>query len=592
MSDPHGCPVTESESDGGADAAPRSRIERIVAAGRLVIIFGCLLAFSLDPSGSGVLGRVGVSLLAGYLAYVLAIIVHVWLGRVPTHRWRVADQALDVTVGILLLALTGGTSSPFFAYLSFPILFATLRWRWRGALAAGVPTTVAFVMLGAVELYQAAPLEIDSFTMRSVFLGAVTGLLCSIGAYEQRVRRTMRAIALWNPPSGNDDGDIATLLGTAGALVGARRAVLAWTNRGDPALHMAFWTGVDVRCWEETAAGLDDLIAEAYAAIDFLGHDVATPAAPVIWLANGRLNQQRGIRAVSARLQARFAMRSVIAVRLHGELVRGRLFLLDVPSLTSDDLLMGGLVARRVQGRLEARLTARQLAAAAAAEERMQLARNIHDGALQALTGIRLELEAARRLFPTQPEAAEASLQELHDIVTSEHRTLRRLVSRLQRAESMTSEPDESISELIAALVTRIERQWNVRVRILIPILDAHLANVPPSVMGEAYQVLLEALVNAARHAHATTLTVSLRVDRRSIRMTIADDGEGFPFTGRHDLARLIRYDMGPAVLRDRVAALTGTLVIESTRQGSRLDISIPFAPAPGRVAPASSTER
>jgi signal transduction histidine kinase len=413
-----------------------------------------------------------------------------------------------------------------------------------------------------------------------------------MGAYEQRVRRTMRAIALWNPPSGNDDADVATVLGTAGELVGARRAVLAWTNRGDATLHMAFWTGADVHCWDETEERLDDLIADRFAAIDFLAHDATAPTSPVIWLANGRLNQQRGVRAVSAALQARFAMRSVIAVRLHGELVQGRLFLLDVPSLTSDDLLMGGLVARRVQGRLEARLTARQLAAAAAAEERMQLARNIHDGALQALTGIRLQLEAARRLLITQPEAAELSLQELHDIITSEHRTLRRLVSRLQRAEAMTSEPDESMSELIAALVARIERQWNVRVQVLAPILDAHLANVPPSVMGEAYHILREALVNAARHAQATTLTVSLRVDTRSVRMTIADDGEGFPFTGRHDLARLIRYDMGPAVLRDRVAALTGTLVIESTRQGSRLDISIPFAPAPGRVAPASSTER
>jgi signal transduction histidine kinase len=109
--------------------------------------------------------------------------------------------------------------------------------------------------------------------------------------------------------------------------------------------------------------------------------------------------------------------------------------------------------------------------------------------------------------------------------------------------------------------------------------------------MGEVYHILREALVNAARHAHATTITVSLRVDRRGIRMTVADDGEGFPFTGRHDLARLIRYDMGPTVLRERVAALAGTLVIESSRHGARLDIGIPFAAA-AQPARASSTER
>jgi signal transduction histidine kinase len=114
---------------------------------------------------------------------------------------------------------------------------------------------------------------------------------------------------------------------------------------------------------------------------------------------------------------------------------------------------------------------------------------------------------------------------------------------------------------------------------------------VPRSVIGEIYQILREALVNAASHAHATTVTVSIRIDDRAISMTIADDGEGFPFTGRHDLARLIRYDMGPTVLRERVAALTGLLTIESTRQGSRLEISIPLAPARPSLR-ASSTER
>ncbi len=590
MSDLYGRPLSEAEEVG--DTSPRSRVERIVAASRLVIILGCLLAFGLDPSGSGVLGWKGAALLAVYLFYVVVIAAQVWLGRAATHRWRVADQVLDGTVGILLLMLTGGANSPFFAYLSFPILFATLRWQWRGALAAGVPTTFAFVALGGLELYRAVPREVDSFVMRSVYLAAITGLLCYVGAYEQGVRRTMRAIALWNPPSGNDEAAIATLLETAAALVGARRAVLAWTDRGEQVLQMALWTRADLQCWEEPDATVDDLTAETFASIDFLGHDMASATAPIMWIANGQLHQDRRVRAVPSALQKRFAMRSVIALRLQGELVQGRLFLLDVPSLTSDDLLMGRLVARRVQGRLQARLTARQLASAAAAEERMQLARNIHDGALQALTGIRLQLEAARRILSSQPEAAEASLQELHDVITSEHRTLRRLVSRLQRAESMTAEPDENMSELITALVARIERQWNVQIRVVTPILDAHLANVPASIMGEVYQILREALVNAARHAHATTITVSLRVDRRAVRMSVADNGEGFAFTGRHDLARLIRYDMGPAVIRDRISVLTGTLVIESTRQGSRLDIGIPFAPAPGRVAPASSTER
>lgn len=574
------------------EASPRNRVERIIAVGRLVIILACLLAFRLDPSGSGLLPRIGSVLLGVYVLYLVGLVSHGWLGRAPTHRWRVADQALDASLGLILLVLTGGTSSAFFSYLSFPVLFAALRWQWRGALAAGAPITLAFISLGILELSRAAPFETDTFIMRSVYLGALTGLLCYIGAYEERVRRTMRAIALWHPPSGIDDADIEQLLEDAGRIVGARRVVLAWTEQGEHTLHMAFWTGASVRRWQEQNSSVDGLVGDALAQIDFLGYDVSVPSAPIMWISNGRLNQHRGTYAVPATVQERFAMRSVIAVRLHGQRLQGRLFLLDMASMTSDDLLAGGLLGRRVQGRLEARVSARELAVAAAAEERVLLARNVHDGALQALTGIRLQLEAARRLLLTQPAEAETMLQELEEVVLSEHSTLRRLVGRLQRAESTIAEPDEYLGDMIVTLALRIERQWNIRVKIVTPVVNEQLeAAVPRAVIGEVYQIVREALVNAARHAHATTVTVSVKIDERAISLTIADDGEGFPFTGRHDLARLIRYDMGPTVLRQRVAALEGLLTIESTRQGSRLDISIPITPARPSLR-ASSTER
>ena len=64
------------------------------------------------------------------------------------------------------------------------------------------------------------------------------------------------------------------------------------------------------------------------------------------------------------------------------------------------------------------------------------------------------------------------------------------------------------------------------------------------------------------------------------------------PFTGRHDLATSHSLDIGPAVLRERVAALNGMLVIESTRQGALLDIGIPFGAAPAPTVSSSSTER
>jgi signal transduction histidine kinase len=87
-------------------------------------------------------------------------------------------------------------------------------------------------------------------------------------------------------------------------------------------------------------------------------------------------------------------------------------------------------------------------------------------------------------------------------------------------------------------------------------------------------------------------VALSMTFEDRAVAMTIVDDGEGFPFTGRHGLNRLIRYDMGPTVLRERVAALDGQLTIESSPQGARLEISIPLTALTRLSARASCTER
>jgi len=579
--------------DGAGEYSSLSRVERIVAIGRLVIIPCCLLAFGFDPSGLSVLARIGFALLVGYFFYVVSVSIHVWLGHEPTHRWRIADQVLDGVVGFVLLVLTGGTSSPFFSYLSFPVFFATLRWQWPGALAAGGPILVAFVALAPLEIHRDALFEANAFIIRAVYLAALTGLLCYVAAYDQRARRAMVAAATWSPPSAVEPAGMGALFEAATAVLGAPRAVLVWSEDGERDLQVASWTGSDVEYSTVEGESPDDLVAGSIMHLDFLSRDVTRTTTPIVWIANGRSERQHVARAVSGDFQRRFGMRSVIAVRLRGTLVRGRLFFLDTRRMTSDDLMMASLLARQFEVHLEYGLTARKLAAAATAEERISLARNVHDGALQALTGIRLQLEAARRLIVTRPEEAAGILLELEDVIRAEHQTLRRLVTRLQRAESGVEDLEDNLADMITALVLRIERQWNVRVRLLTPIVNAQFeARASKNLIGEIYQIVREALVNAARHSRAKTVTLSITIQDRAVAMAVVDDGEGFPFTGRHDLDRLIRYDMGPTVLRERVAALNGRLTIDSSPQGARLEISIPLTPPARLSARASSTER
>jgi signal transduction histidine kinase len=82
--------------------------------------------------------------------------------------------------------------------------------------------------------------------------------------------------------------------------------------------------------------------------------------------------------------------------------------------------------------------------------------------------------------------------------------------------------------------------------------------------------------VNAARHTLASLVCVSMGFDGDWIRITVADNGQGFPFQGHFKDAELAERNVGPVMLRQRIAALDGTLAIHSSHEGARLEIGLP----------------
>jgi signal transduction histidine kinase len=95
--------------------------------------------------------------------------------------------------------------------------------------------------------------------------------------------------------------------------------------------------------------------------------------------------------------------------------------------------------------------------------------------------------------------------------------------------------------------------------------------------VNDVYFIVTEALFNVGRHAHASSVRVEMADDPRELRIVVADNGCGFPFLGRYDHAALIAKNIGPATLKERIVSLQGTLTIESTPNGARLEISIPL---------------
>jgi signal transduction histidine kinase len=61
------------------------------------------------------------------------------------------------------------------------------------------------------------------------------------------------------------------------------------------------------------------------------------------------------------------------------------------------------------------------------------------------------------------------------------------------------------------------------------------------------------------------------------VHIVVADDGRGFPFRGRYDLAALTKSALGPASLKARIVSLQGKLMIDSTECGTRLEFTLPL---------------
>jgi len=128
--------------------------------------------------------------------------------------------------------------------------------------------------------------------------------------------------------------------------------------------------------------------------------------------------------------------------------------------------------------------------------------------------------------------------------------------------------------DFIAGLVERFSRDTGIAVRFVSELEEVTL---PAATCSELVRVVQESLVNIRKHSEAQSAVVRFGAHNGSWKLVINDDGHGFPFAGRLTMSELNGTRRGPAVIKERVRAVGGDMVIESTPgQGSRLEITIP----------------
>jgi signal transduction histidine kinase len=235
------------------------------------------------------------------------------------------------------------------------------------------------------------------------------------------------------------------------------------------------------------------------------------------------------------------------------------------------------MVAHQVADRMDHFYLLQRTQHGAAMEERMRLARDLHDGVLQSLTGTALQLQTVGRLFVEDPQAARDRLQEIQHLLAEEQRDLRFFIQELRPRPLGSPQADSDLATRLSELSERIERHWGLQVEVKVPRMEVR---IPASLVREIYRLVHEALVNAARHARASVARVELGVQGDQVRIIVADDGRGFRFQGHYDHATLTEGKLGPVSLKERIISLGGSLAIDSSESGARLEIQFPIARA------------
>ena len=571
------------------------RIERWLASARVFLAISALVAIWIDP-GEIRYSIWPVGLLAFYIAQGMVVIIFLRRRQQSTPAFRVLVHTADILWPALISIFSASGNNPFFLFFVFVLAAAAYRW----GLWETVGTAWAAVLLLWLESfsyqwgfiawinrlllrYHLQPLLVNAgyfdpkgLFMRSIYL-LVMGLLLGYLAEQQKQLRAEKAvIARTLGRARVEAGLTGTLQEIASELLsmyGARQIVIASQEIKSYRVFAAeLSAGASLR-WLEPSNGdretyLHDFPAAACCAERSARGDFSLLALDEEGMRVPALDQE-----FLERLAQKYSFRRTAMVGfVFGQEWRGRIFLLD-PTLTGDteeELHFLQELVRQVGPAVYNVLLLRRLRLRAGAVERARFARELHDGAVQSLIAVEMQVDVLRRQSVNQPDLVPKELGRIQGLLREEVLKLRELMQQMKTL-------DVDAKKLLGVMndsVERFQRETGISARFFSELTEI---DMPQPICRELARIVQEALVNVRKHSQARQVLVRLSFKNDSWKVEIEDDGCGFPFSGRLSQEELDSLGKGPLVIKERVRLIEGQLTIESNPgHGSRLEITVP----------------
>lgn len=580
-----------------ADPSEVRRIERWLATARVFLAISALAAIYMDPTQLGQ-APVAYGLLGLYLIHGVLVMTLLRRRKQSTPAFRLLVHAADIVWPAFISVFAEGPRSPFFLFFFFVLAASAYRWGLWETLSTAAAEVVllwaeSFILLhvwatrgGRLPWHVLSGLQINvtefepkRLFMLSIYL-LVMGLLLGYLAEQQKHLRAEKAVIMRMLAKVRVDAGLtgtlqqicdeilniyqAPRLLVASQEIHSHRNFLGELRSDEDATSEFTWLDSNPR---DAKVYLEDFPGEvAYAASD--GERWS-----VIALDHEGNQQPAPSNEPFLRLKRRQPFHSVIAIAFvfEGEW-SGRVFIFDPvwQGETREELRFLLDLFRQVGPAVYNVYLLHRLRRRAGAAERARFARELHDGAVQSLIAVEMQVDVLRRQAETSPDVVGGELGRIQNLLREEVLKLREL---MQQMKSIDVDSRRFLG-VVTDAVERFERETGISARF---VTDVAKLEMPSKVCRELVRIVQEGLVNVRKHSKARHALVRLSATPSQWSLTLEDDGKGFPFSGRLTQEELDHLGRGPMIIKERVRLIAGALTVESNPgSGARLEIKVP----------------
>lgn len=204
-------------------------------------------------------------------------------------------------------------------------------------------------------------------------------------------------------------------------------------------------------------------------------------------------------------------------------------------------------------------------------DERLRLAREIHDGPAQSLANVIVKAELCERLIELDAERTKKELNSLKDVIRLTLKDVRKIIYDLRPM----SLDDLGLIPTLERYISIFQEDTGIKVDLKT---YGSINNIESMIQIALFRIAQESLSNIRKHSKATTASIIIERSLERVNLVIADDGIGFELSDLK-LGHTVTSGFGLMNMKERVELLNGSFnITSSNRMGTKISLSIPLS--------------